>query len=220
MVDFPRADQPPGSADHLCQGRTEGRRDARTSRTGKLCLNGHEYVKRQLAQRGIAYQALDNGILSCAAPTQLQALCDGLSGAKIEALLRKWLARLPHPFTARARRAGYRYRPSIWQAEFSLTQVLDRPATGRTFFEEVIRENLDLGRPDRVQLIFDRRVSARTPGRFGHGSSPRGHAGEAAFAQLARPARVAGQRVSALPLAAARRGGPAGRPPGRVSRRP
>src|SRR5438552_1845788 len=67
--------------------------------TGKLCLNGHEYVKRQLAQRGIAYQALDNGILSCAAPAQLQALCDGLSGAKIEALLRKWLARLPHPVT-------------------------------------------------------------------------------------------------------------------------
>jgi hypothetical protein len=134
--------------------------------TGKLCLNGHEYVKRQLAQRGIAYQALDNGILSCAAPTQLQALCDGLSGAKIEALLRKWLARLPHPFAARDRRAGYRYRLSIWQAEFSLTQVLDRPATGRTFFEEVIRENLDLGRPDQVQLIFDRGVSARTPGRF------------------------------------------------------
>jgi hypothetical protein len=58
------------------------------------------------------------------------------------------------------------YRLSIWQAEFSLTQVLDRPATGRAFFEEVIRENLDLGRPDQVQLIFDRRVHARTPGRF------------------------------------------------------
>src|SRR5205814_4869642 len=54
----------------------------------KLCLNGHEYVKRQLAQRGIAYEALDNGILSCAEPRQLQTLADGLSAAKIEALLR------------------------------------------------------------------------------------------------------------------------------------
>jgi len=132
----------------------------------KLCLNGHEYVKRQLAQRGIASEALDNGILSCADPRQLQALADGLSAAKIEALLRKWLARLPHPFTTRDRRAGYRYELSILQAEFSLTQVLDRPVTGRIFFEEVIRENLDLGRPDHVQLIFDRRVSTRTPGRF------------------------------------------------------
>jgi hypothetical protein len=55
---------------------------------------------------------------------------------------------------------------SILQAEFSLTQVLDRPVTGRIFFEEVIRENLDIGRPDQVQLIFDRRVTRRTPGKF------------------------------------------------------
>lgn len=132
----------------------------------KLCLNGHEYVKRQLTHRGIAYEALDNGILSCAEPAAAQALCDGLSAAKIDALLHKWLARLPRPFTAHDRRAGYRYQLSILQAEFSLTQVLDRPVTGRIFFEDVIRENLDLGRPDRVQLIFARRVSRQTPGCF------------------------------------------------------
>jgi hypothetical protein len=132
----------------------------------KLCLNGHEYVKRQLTQRGIAFEALDNGVRACAAPAQLQVLCDGLSAAKIEALLRKWFGHLPHPFGARDRRAGYRYRCSILQSEFSLTQALDHPVVGRMFFEEVIRENLDLGRPDQVQLIFARRVSKQTPGRF------------------------------------------------------
>ena len=132
----------------------------------KLCINGHEYVKRQLAKEGIAFEALDNGILSCADPRRLQRLCDGLSATKIDALLRKWLARLPHPFTAADRAAGYRYDLSILQAEFSLTQVLDRPLCGRIFFEEVIRENLDLGRPDQVQLIFGRRVTSQTPGRF------------------------------------------------------
>lgn len=134
--------------------------------TAKLCLNGHEYVKRQLTQQGIAYEALDNGILSCAEPQRLQALCDGLSAEKLDALLRKWLRRLPHPFTPEDRQAGYTYHCSILQAEFSLTQVLDRPVTGRVFFEEVIRENLAVGRPDQVQLIFQRRVSRRTPGRF------------------------------------------------------
>ena len=132
----------------------------------KLCINGHEYAKRQLAKEGIPFEALDNGILSCAEPKRVQQLCDGLSAAKIDALLRKWLARLPHPFTAQDRAAGYRYDVSILQAEFSLTQVLDRPRTGRVFFEEVIRENLDLGRPDQVQLIFERRVTRQTPGRF------------------------------------------------------
>jgi hypothetical protein len=132
----------------------------------KLCINGHEYVKRQLAKEGIAFEALDNGILSCADRQRLQQLCDSLSGAKIDALLRKWLARLPHPFTDQDRKAGYRYDLSILQAEFSLTQVLDRPLSGRIFFEEVIRENLDIGRPDAVQLIFGRRVTSQTPGRF------------------------------------------------------
>jgi len=132
----------------------------------KLCLNGHEYAKRQLAQKGIAFEALDNGVLRCDNPQRLQAICDGLSADKIEALLRKWLRLLPHPYSAGDRQAGYRYRISILQAEFSLTQVLDRPVTGRVFFEEVIRENLDIGRPSQVQLIFDRRVSRRTPGKF------------------------------------------------------
>ncbi len=134
--------------------------------TAKLCLNGHEYVKRQLAQRGIPFEALDNGIRWCADPRRLQALCDGLSAEKIDTFLRKWLHRLPHPFTPKDRQAGYRYALSILQAEFSLTQVLDRPLSGRLLFEDLIRENLDLGRPDRVQLIFARRVTRRTPGRF------------------------------------------------------
>lgn len=132
----------------------------------KLCLNGHEYAKRQLDRLGIAYESLDNGFLSCEDPKRLQRICEGLSAAKIQRLVRKWFARLPHPFTIRDRLAGYRYDVSILQAEFALTQVLDRPLTGRLFFEQVLHENLDLGRPDQVQLIFNRRVTRRTPGRF------------------------------------------------------
>jgi hypothetical protein len=127
----------------------------------KLCLNGHEYAKRQLAQEGIAFEALDNGILSCARPKRLQAICDGLSAGRIDALLRKWLRLLPHPFTAADRKAGYRYDISILQAEFSTTQVLDRPVHGRVFFEQVIRENLDLGRPEEIKLIFNRKMPYR-----------------------------------------------------------
>jgi hypothetical protein len=132
----------------------------------KLCINGHEYAKHQLAKRRVRHEALDNGLLSCADPKALQRICDGLSAKKIEALVRKWFRRLPHPFPAGDRKAGFRYDVSILQAEFALTQVLDRPAQGRVLFEEILRDNLDLGRPDQVQLIFDRRVSRRTPGAF------------------------------------------------------
>jgi hypothetical protein len=64
------------------------------------------------------------------------------------------------------RESGYDWDLSIWQMEVSLTQIFDRPLRGREFFEEVIRDNLDLGRPDRVQLIFDRVVTKKTPGEF------------------------------------------------------
>src|SRR6266511_1692635 len=119
---------------------------------------------------GIGCTALDNGFLACDDPVAVQRICDRLSPAKIDAVIRKWLARLPHPFTADDRAAGYRYQLSVLQAEFSLTQVLDRPASGRVFFEQVIRDNLDIGRPDRVGLVFDRKIIRRgrsaTPGLF------------------------------------------------------
>jgi hypothetical protein len=132
----------------------------------KLCLNGHEWLKHQLTHRGIPFEPLDNGIRSSGEAGRVQRIADTLDAAKIDAVFRKWLRRLPHPFAAAHRAAGYRYHLSILQSEFALTQVLDRPVTGRCFFEEVIRENLDIGRPDQMQLIFDRRVTRRTPGGF------------------------------------------------------
>ena len=132
----------------------------------KLCLNGHEWVKHQLAKRGIAFEQLDNGFLSCADPKALQEICDSLGPKDIERFLAKWISRLPMPLDSKAMQAGYRYALSIGQLEVSLTQVLTRPLRGREFFEQVIRDNLDLGRPDRVQLVFERTVTKNTPGRF------------------------------------------------------
>jgi hypothetical protein len=138
----------------------------------RLCLNGHEYAKRQAIKAGIGYTALDNGFAAIAAAdvAAVQAICDSLTPEKIEGLLRKWLAILPHPFTPADRAAGYRYDLSVLQAEFSLTQMLDRPLSGRIFFDQAIRDNLDIGRPDQISLVFDRRIQRGrkrpTPGRF------------------------------------------------------
>ena len=100
----------------------------------------------------------------------VQEICDSLGPEHIDALLRKWLAILPNPFTPEDETAGYRYELSILQAEFSLTQMLDRPVSGRIFFEQVLHDNLDIGRPDQVSLVFDRRIIGKgrsaTPGRF------------------------------------------------------
>jgi hypothetical protein len=138
--------------------------------TAKLCINGNEWAKRQAAKAGIGFEPLDNGFSSCDDVPALQAICDSLGPQHIEALLRKWLKILPNPFTPEDEDAGYRYELSVLQAEFSLTQMLDRPVSGRIFFEQVLHHNLDIGRPDQIGLVFDRRIirtgPRATPGQF------------------------------------------------------
>jgi len=138
--------------------------------TAKLCINGNEWAKRQAAKAGIGFEPLDNGFAAVDDVDRLRAICDGFGPQQIEALLRKWLKILPNPFTSGDEAAGYRYELSILQAEFSLTQMLDRPVSGRIFFEQVLHENLDVGRPDQIGLVFDRRIVRKghhpTPGRF------------------------------------------------------
>ena len=129
-------------------------------------LNGHEWAKRQAAQQGVAFTALDNGFARCENPEGLAEICNGLSERDIFAFFDRWMRDvLPSPFTA-AERGRYRYRLSVRQIELSDTRVFDRPQAGRAWFEQTIRDQLDIGRPDKVQIIFDRKVTRRTPGRF------------------------------------------------------
>jgi hypothetical protein len=132
----------------------------------KLCLNGHEYLKCQLRNRGVTFEALDNGIRSCANPQRMQAIANGLSARKIEALWRKWSKILPSPYTHADRKAGFEYQLFMQQIEFARTQVFDRPASGRMFFEQVLKDNLDLGRPNTMQLIFDKSIPRTTKTRY------------------------------------------------------
>ena len=108
----------------------------------KLLINGHHYAQAQAARAGIGFTALDNGFAACDDVARLQAICDSLTEDKIEALARKWLAILPNPYSPTDQAAGYRYDISVLQAEFSLTQVLDKPVSGEYFFNQVIHDNL------------------------------------------------------------------------------
>ena len=81
-----------------------------------LCLNGHEWAKRQAERAGIGYRPLDNGFRACDDPAALAAICERLSAREIEGVFRRWQTRLPSPFTASDRRRGYRYSLSLRQA--------------------------------------------------------------------------------------------------------
>ena len=65
----------------------------------------------------------------------------------------RWYWRLPSPFTREDLRAGYVYELAVCQFEISDTRVFERPQSGRAFFESLIRDHLDIGRPGQVVLL-------------------------------------------------------------------
>jgi hypothetical protein len=84
----------------------------------------------------------------------------------INVFVQRWLAALPQPFTDADRDAGYWWETSMRQVEFARTIVFDAPRHARGFFEALIADNLDLGRPHNVEIIFNRRIRRDTPGTF------------------------------------------------------
>ena len=132
----------------------------------KVCFNGHEWAKQQLRRAHIGFEALSNGFLTCTDPGFLQNVCRQLNAQKVQDLFDRWVAKIPWPLTLQQQAAGYRHQLSIWQMEVSRTQVFVDPEQGWALVEALIRDNLDLGRPDRVSLIFLRQVTKATPSEF------------------------------------------------------
>jgi hypothetical protein len=132
----------------------------------KVWVNGHEWAKRQASRAGIGYRELSNGFAACGSPVLLQKICDRLGPAAIEAFAQRWLHRLPMPLTRDDERSGYWWELSMRQVEVSRTIVFDAPRRARAFFEALIADNLDIGRPASVGIIFGRRIRRDTPGTF------------------------------------------------------
>jgi hypothetical protein len=133
---------------------------------GKVWVNGHEWAKRHADRAGLDYTALANGFASCTDPCRLQQICDHLTSAELEAFFERWMKIIPTPLDATDRAGGYWWELSMRQIEVSRTIVFDAPRRARGFFEAVVTDNLDIGRPDEVKLIFGRQIRKNTRGEF------------------------------------------------------
>ena len=122
----------------------------------KLWLNGHEWAKRQAAHHGITFRALANGFSSCVDPAALQAICDRFGPHDVQDFFDRWAPSIPTPFTDADRRAGYWWELSMRQVEVSRTLVFDDPRRARSLFESLVTDNVDIGRPDQVSMVFAR----------------------------------------------------------------
>jgi hypothetical protein len=122
----------------------------------KAWINGHEWAKRQALAAGIGFTALSNGFASCEDPAGLQAICDRFGPGTVQVWFERWMARIPLPLTGADRDAGYWWELSMRQVETSRTLVFDDDCHARAFFEALLCENMDLGRPENVELLIRR----------------------------------------------------------------
>ena len=131
----------------------------------KIWVNG-QYAERQAERAGIGFTALSNGFAACEDPAALQAICDRLGPGTINVFVQQWLHRLPLPFGLKDHDAGYWWETSMRQVEVSRTIVFDAPRHARGFFEALVADNLDIGRPHNVEIIFARKIRRDTKGVF------------------------------------------------------
>jgi hypothetical protein len=132
----------------------------------KVWVNGHEWAKQQAIRAGIGFGELANGFASCDDPAGLQAICDRLGPADIEAFFERWMTVIPTPLDAADRAGGYWWELSMRQVEVSRTIMFDQPRRGRAFFEAVVADNIGIGRPSEVRVIFGRQIRSNTKGTF------------------------------------------------------
>ena len=132
----------------------------------KVWINGHEWAKRQCVKAGLGFTELSNGFASADDPAMLQAICDRLGPGTITVFFQRWLHRLPLPLGTEDRDGGYWWELSMAQIEVSRTIVFTQPRYARGFFEALVTDNLDLGRPDTLEIIFDRQIRTNTVSEF------------------------------------------------------
>src|SRR6516225_9666260 len=122
----------------------------------KAWVNGHEWAKRQAIRAGLSFTALSNGFAACDDPAALQAICDRFGPGTVQVWFERWMAKIPLPLEDADRDAGYWWELSMRQVETSRTLVFDEDCHARAFFEALLCENMDLGRPENVELLFRR----------------------------------------------------------------
>src|SRR5947207_9218612 len=129
----------------------------------KAWVNGHEWAKRQALAAGIGFTGLSNGFAACEDPAALQQICDRFGPGAVRVWFERWMARFPLPLTDVDPDARCWWELSMRQVEISRTLVFDGDCHARAFFEALLCDNMDLGRPENVELLFRRGQRAGRP---------------------------------------------------------
>jgi hypothetical protein len=135
--------------------------------SARVCLNQHHWLANRLSEEVISFEKTSNAFLKCGNFARLQELADSLTAKDLLACGQKWLTAFTPFFTARERKdGGCRHRLFFAQVEYCDNLIFHRRAALDTLGERLLDANRTLGRPDKITVIFGRKISSRYRGKL------------------------------------------------------
>ena len=138
-------------------------RSARTVRGSPGCgSTGTSGPNAKPAKLGSRSRALSNGFGSCDQPERLQAICDTFGPEHVQAFFDRWITQIPTPLTDR----GSCRRVLVGALDASGRDVphagVRRPAPRRgRSSKRWWQDNIAIGRPEEVSMVFARQLRGR-----------------------------------------------------------
>jgi hypothetical protein len=132
--------------------------------SARVCLNGHGWLASRMRQEGIHFRQQENAFLTCSQPERLQQLADRFSHQDIALYVGAWLADLV-PYFTEQERLSYSHQLSVSQIEYCTNIVFHRRASLDRMQDRLLDLNRTIGRPDRMSIIFQRRMQSKTAAR-------------------------------------------------------
>src|SRR5512140_578664 len=131
----------------------------------RVYLNQHYWLAKRMREEGIRFHQCANAFVSCSNPRRLKQLADSLLPYDLITCGQKWLTCLVPFFTAKERAStACQHRLFLSQIEYSDNLIFRRRAALDALSERLLDANRTIGRPNKISVIFGRRVTKRFGG--------------------------------------------------------
>ena len=133
----------------------------------RICLNQHDWLALKMKQAGIRFTQTGNAFRRCSDPEALQRMADSLTAKDLIRCGHKWLNRLIPFFRPHERREhGCWHQLFFSQVELCENLIFRQRAALDELGERLLDANRNLGRPDKLTVIFGRRVTKQDHGKL------------------------------------------------------
>ncbi|HUL13030.1 MAG TPA: hypothetical protein VLU73_12790 [Methylococcaceae bacterium] len=135
--------------------------------SARICLNQHHWLAHKMKQAGIHFTQTGNAFRHCSDPAALQTMADSLAADDLIRCGHKWLNLLVPFFHPKERReAGCWHQLFCAQTEYCDNLIFRQRAALDELGDRLLDANRNIGRPDKLTVIFGRRINKQYQGKL------------------------------------------------------